>query len=248
LLLSNNVRQPSPPDNTADRKIIDSYVDRPRRAPTESRKRKIEERRRQILSGALSCFAQKGYHETSMNDIANAAGMSPGLIYQYCNDKRDVLFQVILEILEAYYREIPRAIVGLRDPLVRFQAGAIAYYKVIDSRISATLLAYRETKLLDRDQINVMKAKELQTNQLLIDCVQGCIDAGYCADIDPELTVYWVITTAHAWGLKNWRLRSISSFEDYVRRTLRMILNEILNDKGKAHLATHNLLDGRPLQ
>ena len=60
--------------------------------------------------------------------------------------------------------------------------------------------AYRETKLLDRDQINVMKAKELQTNQLLIDCVQGCIDAGYCTDIDPELTVYWVITTRRMHG------------------------------------------------
>ena len=80
-------------------------------------------------------------------------------------------------------------------------------------------------------------------------CAPGLIASAvaYCADIEPGLTVYWVITTAHAWGLKNWRLRSITSFEDYVRRTLRMILNEILNDKGKAHLATHNLLDGRPL-
>jgi AcrR family transcriptional regulator len=224
--------------------MVDSPRGRPRRAPTENRKRKIEERRRQILAGALSCFEQKGFHEASMNDIANAAGMSPGLIYQYCSDKRDVLFQVILEILEAYNREVPRAIVGLSDPLVRFQAGAIAYYKVIDSSVSAALLAYRETKLLDRDRINVLKAKELQTNQLLIDCLQGCIDAEYCADIHPELTVYWVITTAHAWGLKNWRLRSISSFENYVRRTLQMILNAVLNEKGKAHFATHSLLDG----
>ena len=216
---------------------------RPRRAPTENRKRKIEERRRQILAGALSCFEQKGFHEASMNDIANAAGMSPGLIYQYCSDKRDVLFQVILEILEAYNREVPRAVAGRSDPLVRFQAGAMAYYKVIDSSVSATLLAYRETKLLDPDRINVLKAKELQTNQLLIDCLQGCIDARYCADIDPELTVYWVIATAHAWGLKNWRLRHISSFDNYVRRTLHMILNAVLNDKGKEHLAAHSLLD-----
>lgn len=218
-----------------------------RRAPTEERRRKIEERRHQILTAALSCFEQKGYHETSINDIALAAGISSGLIYQYCQDKRDVLFQVILGIIESYNRYVPRAMVGISDPLVRFQAGAIAYYKVINDNLSATLLSYRETKLLDRDQIRTLKAKEQQTNKLILDPIQDCIDAGYLlSDADPELTTYWVISTAHMWGLKHWRLGKISSFEDYVRRTLKMILNGILNEAGRERLASDNLLDGRP--
>jgi len=221
---------------------------RTRRAPTEGRRRKIEERRHQILTAALSCFEQKGYHETSISDIALAADISSGLIYQYCQDKRDVLFQVILGIIESYNRYVPRAMIGISDPLVRFQAGAIAYYKVINDNISATLLSYRETKLLDRDQIRTLKAKEQQTNQLILDQIQACIDARYLLpEVDPELTTYWVVSTAHMWGLKNWRLREISSFEDYVRRTLQMILNGILNEAGRNRLAADNLLDGRPL-
>lgn len=213
-----------------------------RRTPTENRIRKIEERRQQIFSGALQCFEQKGYHETTINDLANAAGVSAGLIYQYFTDKRDVLFQVILEILEAYNRDVPRATVGISDALMRFQAASIAYYNVIDKRIDATLMAYRETKLLDRDQIKILKAKELQTNRLIQDRIQECIDAGLCNEIDSELTAYAVITSAHMWALKNWRLRELCSHKQYIARSLSMILNDMLNDKGKAHLEANSLI------
>lgn len=218
-----------------------------KRPPTENRLRRIDERRQQIFSGALSCFEQKGFHETSMADIAGAAGVSTGLIYQYFTDKRDVLFQVINDILEAYNREIPRATVGVQDPLLRFQLASIAYFKVIDKRVSSTLLAYRETKLLDRDQIKILKAKEIQTNQLILDCIQDCIAAGHFRDDRPDLTTYAVLTAAHMWSLKHWRLRKIAGFEDYVRHSLGMIMGSLLTESGRAHLAANDLLDGRPL-
>jgi AcrR family transcriptional regulator len=209
--------------------------------------RKFEQRRQQIFSGALACFERKGYHETSINDIAEAAGISSGLIYQYFNDKRDLLFQVILEILEAYNRDVPKALVGIKDPITRFQAASIAYYRVIDHRISATLFAYRESKSLDPDQIKILKTKELQTNQMLVDCIQDCVNAGYFATPNAELASYWIVTTAHAWGLKNWRLRKIVSFEDYTRQTLNLLMNGMLTNLGRSHLMGHDLLDGRPL-
>lgn len=211
------------------------------------RHRKTEQRRQQIFSGALSCFEQKGYHETTVADIAAAAGISSGLIYQYFNDKRDLLFQVILEILEAYNRDVPSALIGVKDPLERLQAAAIAYYKVIDQRVQATLFSYRESASLEKEQIAILKSKELQTNQLIVDCVLECERAGFCMDVDPELATYWIINSAHAWGLKNWRLRKIISFDEYARKTLGVIIRGMLNDAGEEHFSRHNLLDGRPL-
>ncbi|MCL4745601.1 MAG: TetR/AcrR family transcriptional regulator [Burkholderiaceae bacterium] len=208
-----------------------------RRAPSENRRKRAVKRRGQILAAALQCFTQKGYHETSIIDIGEVAGISPGLIYKYCNDKRDVLFQVILAITESYNQRIPQAIIGVKDPLVKLLCGGMAYYQVIDENISAALLAYRETKLLDKDQIRILKDKELQTNQLLLDCILACEAAGYCVDdLNAELATYWIITTAHMWGLKNWRLRDVVPFDEYMRRTLKMILAGILNPTGRARL------------
>ena len=57
--------------------------------------------RKAILENALKLFATKGYHGTSINDIANAAGISKGLAYNYFDSKQklmEALFEQILEI------------------------------------------------------------------------------------------------------------------------------------------------------
>lgn len=57
-----------------------------------------EERRQQIIDGALTAFSAKGFDGASNKDIAEAAKIgSPGLIYHYFKDKVDLLNQVILE-------------------------------------------------------------------------------------------------------------------------------------------------------
>lgn len=56
-----------------------------------------EQRRQQIIDGALAAFADKGFERATNKDIAEAARIgSPGLIYHYFEDKIDLLHQVIL--------------------------------------------------------------------------------------------------------------------------------------------------------
>jgi AcrR family transcriptional regulator len=57
----------------------------------------FEDRRQQIIDGALTVFSEKGFERATNKDIAEAAGIgSPGLIYHYFKDKSD-LFQQVLE-------------------------------------------------------------------------------------------------------------------------------------------------------
>ncbi|MDQ2868875.1 MAG: TetR/AcrR family transcriptional regulator [Verrucomicrobiota bacterium] len=49
------------------------------------------DRREQILDAALSCFAKRGFHQTSMHDISEEAGISVGLIYRYFANKEAVI-------------------------------------------------------------------------------------------------------------------------------------------------------------
>jgi len=54
----------------------------------------IEARRNQILDAAWARFARDGYHGTSMQDIATAAGLSAGAIYRYFDGKEAVLHAI----------------------------------------------------------------------------------------------------------------------------------------------------------
>jgi len=54
-----------------------------------------EERKQQILEAALEIFAQKGYHQASISQIASEANMSKGLLYNYFENKEQLLIKVM---------------------------------------------------------------------------------------------------------------------------------------------------------
>lgn len=59
---------------------------------TKRRDQISEERRLQIIDGALEVFSTKGFEQATNKDVAEAAGInSPGLIYHYFEDKADLL-------------------------------------------------------------------------------------------------------------------------------------------------------------
>ena len=49
------------------------------------------DRHHQILRAAMSCFARRGFHQTTMNDISAEAQISVGLIYRYFDSKEAVI-------------------------------------------------------------------------------------------------------------------------------------------------------------
>lgn len=51
----------------------------------------LERRRQQILDAAQLCFARKGFHETSMQDVFTESGMSAGAVYRYFTSKNEII-------------------------------------------------------------------------------------------------------------------------------------------------------------
>ena len=56
-----------------------------------------ETRRAQILDAAIACFADKGYHGTSIDDIAARTHLSKGAIYHHFESKREILLAMFEE-------------------------------------------------------------------------------------------------------------------------------------------------------
>ncbi|MFI6324121.1 TetR/AcrR family transcriptional regulator [Nonomuraea sp. NPDC050556] len=51
----------------------------------------LEMRRDQILESARACFARKGFHQSSMQDVIKESGLSAGAIYRYFKSKDDII-------------------------------------------------------------------------------------------------------------------------------------------------------------
>jgi len=63
----------------------------------------IEKRYQQIVNGALSLFLTKGYHPTTIREIAKACQMSIGQLYHYISSKDDVLYLVHKHMQKVWY-------------------------------------------------------------------------------------------------------------------------------------------------
>ncbi len=64
------------------------------------REQLIEARRNQILDAAASVFAEKGFHRATTKEIASAAGVSEGTIYNYFDNKADLLIGIMARLAE----------------------------------------------------------------------------------------------------------------------------------------------------
>ena len=74
-----------------------------------------EQRRRQILRAAGQCFAEKGFHQASMAEIAKAAGLSMGLLYRYFANK-DALVMAFAELSRANSVALFESLAASTDP------------------------------------------------------------------------------------------------------------------------------------
>jgi len=63
----------------------------------------VSGRRREVTREAAKLFAQKGYHGTSIGDIAEALGVQKGSLYSHIASKEDLLYETMREGAEAFH-------------------------------------------------------------------------------------------------------------------------------------------------
>jgi AcrR family transcriptional regulator len=101
-----------------------------------------EERRRQLLDVALDIFAEGGFHSTSMDEVAVAAGVTKPVLYQHFPSKR----ALYVELLEDVGNQLLARLTGATDRAStgrrRVEEGFGAYFRFVDENRSAFRLLF----------------------------------------------------------------------------------------------------------
>ena len=80
-----------------------------------SRDKTVEARRKLIVETAALCFIEQGFHQTSIRDIANRAGISLGNLYNHFESKSALIAEIAT--LEAEdFEDIEKQILKISDP------------------------------------------------------------------------------------------------------------------------------------
>jgi AcrR family transcriptional regulator len=194
-----------------------------------------EERRRQILEAAIRVFAEKGYAAT-IRDVARAARVAEGTIYNYFKSKEDLLIHIprlfagpVLEQLAVQLPEArtlddaERALVAFGGELVRRVSSNIRFVKVFLSAIPHLSRRARDEYL----RILPLAAAEVVEAHLR----QGMAIGLYRADLDPAvvsltipMTMFMpVILQEVLSGHRIWR----QGYDAVIRENVRIFLSGV---------------------
>jgi AcrR family transcriptional regulator len=114
-------------------------------APTR-RRLTAEERRSGILDAALTAFSQKGYHATSLDDIAGEAGVSKALIYEHFASKQELHADLIARNARELTQRVAGALSGVEveSTVERLAAGLEAFFAYVEERREAWRMLFRD--------------------------------------------------------------------------------------------------------
>jgi len=135
------------------------------------------ERREQLLESAMEIFAAQGFHETSMNDVALAAGVTKPVLYQHFDSKRDLYMALIDEAGSRLMAAITTTPLARSSGRQRTELGFRAYFDWVRNDNAAFTLLFGSS----RRDAEFSEAVERFTSQ-----VADAIEPLITADIDNE--------------------------------------------------------------
>ena len=151
-----------------------------------------EKRKEAILDAAFSLFMERGYTGVKIIDIANAAGIGKGTVYEYFNSKESILLELIdTKVKRAYacfWEESRRENLSCRDKLSRF----VAFEAKMASQFNWQVTDFKRRLLSDFNDIAPEVADELRNIVLLHfdrihQIIREGVKSGEFREIDPHV-------------------------------------------------------------
>ncbi|MEO6651742.1 MAG: TetR/AcrR family transcriptional regulator [Ilumatobacteraceae bacterium] len=108
-------------------------------------------RREQILDVAIDVFGRSGYYGASMNDIAEAAGVTKPVLYQHFDSKSDLYSALLDEVGARMLDSIAKATADATDGKQQTERGFQAYFRWVAHRHDEFMLLFGGSARHDSD-------------------------------------------------------------------------------------------------
>lgn len=167
-------------------------------APSRARNRA---RMEEILSSAAKLFYSKGYHATTIEDVARDVGMLKGSLYYYIRSKEDLLYELLLDVLVKGEERVESAIAEGKTPEEKLRLALreqIVY--IIENQVRVGLFLHEFDVVAGRRRNRIVDQMR-QYQSIFVGIVQEGQRAGVFVDGDAFLLVDGIL------GACNWIYR-----------------------------------------
>lgn len=161
-------------------------------------------RREELLAMAGRMFAEQGLRNTTVRDIADAAGILSGSLYHHFDSKESMVDEILRRFLDelfAQYREIVAAELSSRETFTRL---VVASFESIERDHNAVAIYQDEAKrLATQERFAYIKDRNVEFRELWLGMLErGIADGTFRSDLNTRMVYRFMRDTV--WVAVRW--------------------------------------------
>ncbi|MGH3080519.1 MAG: TetR/AcrR family transcriptional regulator [Gaiellaceae bacterium] len=154
-------------------------------------------RRAELTREAARLFAERGYHGTSIGDLAKAMGVQKGSLYAHIESKQDLLFEAMREGAEAFHAALDAIPDDLRVT-ERIRLALRAHLRVVAEQLEIATVFVREWRYLEGERAAEFLAERRRYEERFRALFREGRELGELrTDLDDQAAVLLVLSAAN---------------------------------------------------
>jgi AcrR family transcriptional regulator len=157
----------------------------------------VSGRRREVTREAAKLFAQKGYHGTSIGDIAEALGVQKGSLYSHIASKEDLLYETMREGAEAFHAALD-AIPEDTPAVDKIRLALRGHLRVVAEQLDVATVFVQEWRYLEGERRDEIVAERRRYEERIRDLFrEGRELSELRADLDETAAALLLLSAAN---------------------------------------------------
>ncbi len=152
----------------------------------------------EIFSEAVRIFKQKGYHATSVQDIADAVGLQKGSLYHYISSKDELLYKIFERSTGALTRRLQEIIASDATPTRKMLTAIDAHLAALTNQLDLYTVYLSERRTMTGRVTTKVRAEAERQARLVEQIIQEGITHGDFRRTDAKMAAHAIL------GMCNW--------------------------------------------
>jgi len=210
----------------------------------QTAERIMSPRRAELVAAATRLFSQRGYHGTSMKDLADSLGMLKGSLYAHIGSKEELLYDVVADGAERFLTRARAADALEGSASERLEAFLVGHIETAIEHLDAATVFLNEWRYLSDDlRADVQGKRDIYEGLVRAIVTDGISSGEFRLDADVAMTARLVLSAGnwvYAWYRPDGSLSSTEIGHRYTELIVRGLKsNQTRNpaDAGNAEVA-----------
>lgn len=197
---------------------------------------RIDRKKSEILKVSSSLFAENGFKNTDVQEIADRLGVAKGTIYHYFQSKEKLFLASVDSGMEKLSEFINSSVEDIKDPIKKI-AGAIHYYLVFFDKNPQLieLIVQERAEFKDRKKPTYMVHREKNIKPWH-ELFESLTASGRLREVDAETTTLTISNLLYGTIFTTYYSYQGISFESQTKQILSLVFAGILSDKERAKI------------